>query len=243
MPFPPEILDIIFSFLYDDKQSLKACSLVARVWLQPVRAHFFHVVLTPVNVDEFIELAANAGSFISGTLQDIALTRNWDAIQVSVFPSLKMVTCMVIHNMDYAPAPLHTVLLGMPSVTHLYLDQVSFESFSETTLALCLFPALQSVSLCDVSWLLSEPSPHLLPATVTHLSLTLCYQRDVFNWLLNQRPIPHLNLGTSVAPSDAPSIGEYLAHCGPALRSLRLGFSSFDAGGDAEDFLAPSISP
>ncbi|THU89925.1 hypothetical protein K435DRAFT_277372 [Dendrothele bispora CBS 962.96] len=56
--------------------------------------------------------------------------------------------------------------------------------------------------------------------------------------LLNHEPfpiIPELDVGI-LSPSDTTGIGEYLAKLGPSLDHLSLGFSSFDAGGDAEDF-------
>ncbi|KAI0074712.1 hypothetical protein K474DRAFT_1566573, partial [Panus rudis PR-1116 ss-1] len=44
---PPEIVDTIIDHLYDDRDSLRACSLVCKTWLDPARHHLFEALQVP----------------------------------------------------------------------------------------------------------------------------------------------------------------------------------------------------
>ncbi|KIY61811.1 hypothetical protein CYLTODRAFT_203466 [Cylindrobasidium torrendii FP15055 ss-10] len=241
---PLEIFEAIVANLQDDRESAVACSLVASAWLVIARPLFFRVVLTPLNVDEFISLASHPLSFIPVSLRDLAVTRNWDLIQVETFPELPHVTCLIAHNMHYSPTQLRPILAGLPALTNLFLDAIDFDSFLNFTAVVNAFPALELLSLSDISWedLTWEgwPAAGAPAPTLKNLVLKQCYQHDVFSWFLSMPDPPliaHLNLSSSVSPSGVPSIAQYLQRVGPQLRTLRLGFESFDAGGDAEDFV------
>ncbi|KAJ3783900.1 hypothetical protein GGU10DRAFT_272535 [Lentinula aff. detonsa] len=106
------------------------------------------------------------------------------------------------------------------------------------------FRSLQTASLNDIGWgypLNDSPDTvfqYNIPLSLQKLSLWRCYKRDVMECFLSQDPLPiisELDLGV-VSPSDTEAIGKYLGRLGNNLTSLSLGFSSLDAGGDAEDF-------
>ncbi|KAJ4468900.1 hypothetical protein J3R30DRAFT_3714404 [Lentinula aciculospora] len=106
------------------------------------------------------------------------------------------------------------------------------------------FRSLQTASLNNISW----GSPHNdtadilyhydLPSKLHKLSLWGCYKRDVLECFLSENSLPitrELDLGL-ISSSDTEAIGEYIGRLGDNLEALSLGFSSLDAGGDAEDF-------
>ncbi|KAJ7598546.1 hypothetical protein C8J56DRAFT_770086 [Mycena floridula] len=126
------------------------------------------------------------------------------------------------------------------TVTELALKGVEFASLSQLMALVLDFPVLQRLFLCNSAWDegLISPAPTLAFPHIQHLHIREVYKSDIINWLLAQTPIPvipHLDLDL-IHPPDVLALGSYLRVLGPSLMSLRLGFCSLDAGGDAEDF-------
>ncbi|KAK0215680.1 hypothetical protein IW262DRAFT_1465368 [Armillaria fumosa] len=239
---PAELVDVILDYLRDDSETLRTCSLVSKYWLESSRRHSFRVVVTAANQCQFIQLCANANTFISHTLRNIKLVLESQPEAFSrglqSFPVLQDTTSLRIRFAKWEPN-LSTLSNKFPSITHLGLNKIIFDSFSQVLDFITAFPHLQSLSIHDTSWTDPHEDIRALPISLTRLTLCDCCQRDIFDWLYSPESIPlipHINLGYSVRPADTQSIGRYLSHLGEALQSLSLGFSSFDAGGDAEDF-------
>lgn len=239
---PAELVDVILDHLCDDSEALRTCSLVSKYWLHSSRRHSFRVVVTAVNQCQFIQLCANTNTFIPHTLRniDLVLESQPEAFSrvLESFPVLQDATSLCIKFAKWEPN-LSTLSNKFPSIVNLGLNKIIFDSLSHVLDFITSFPHLQSLSIRDTSW--TDPREDIcpLPISLTHLTLCDCCQRDIFDWLYSLESIPlipHINLGYSVRPADTQSIGTYLSHLGEALQTLAFGFSSFDAGGDAEDF-------
>ncbi|KAK0204176.1 hypothetical protein DFS33DRAFT_1337404 [Desarmillaria ectypa] len=239
---PAELVDVILDYLRNDSETLRTCSLVSKYWLESSRRHSFRAVVTTVNLCKFIQLCANTNSFIPHTLRKIDLVLEAQPPEtfsrtLEYFPVLQNTTSLRIKFAKWEP-PLSTLSAKFPGITILRLDTVIFNSLSHALDFITSFPLLQSLSIHDTSWTDPHLDTHLLPISLTHLTLSDCYQRDIFRWLCSLEPIPlipHIDLGYSVRPADTQSIGTYLSRLGETLQTLTFGFWSFDAGGDAED--------
>lgn len=236
---PAELVDVILDYLRDDFETLRTCSLVSKYWLQSSRRHSFRVVVTAVNQCQFIQLCANANTFLPYTLRnmDLVMESHPEAFSrvLESFPVLQDTTSLCIKFAKWAPN-LSTLSKKFPSITNLDLNKIIFDSLSHVLDFITSFPHLQSLSIHDTSWTEPHEDIRALPIGLTHLTLCDCCQRDIFDWLYSLKPIPlipHVNLGHSVRPADTQSIGTYLSHLGEALQTLAFGFWSFDAGGDA----------
>ncbi|PBK80526.1 hypothetical protein ARMGADRAFT_1171809 [Armillaria gallica] len=239
---PAELVDVILDYLHDDSETLRTCSLVSKYWLQSSRRHSFCVVVTTANQCQFIQLCANANTFLPHTLRnvDLVLESHPEAFSRALesFPVLQDTTSLCIRFAKWEPN-LSTLSNKFPSITNLDLNKIIFDSLPHVLDFITSFPHLQSLSIHDTSWTDPHEDIRMLPISLTYLTLCDCCQRDIFDWLyaLETIPlIPHINLGYSVRPADTQSIGTYLSHIGKALQTLAFGFWSFDAGGDAEDF-------
>ncbi|KAK0482372.1 hypothetical protein IW261DRAFT_1333683 [Armillaria novae-zelandiae] len=240
---PAELVDVILGYLRDDSETLKTCNLVSKYWLQSSRRHSFRVVVTAANQCQFIQLCADTNTFIPHTLRNIKLVLEPQPEAFSrgleSFPVLQDTTSLRI-SFGKWENKLSTLSNKFPSITHLGLNKIIFDSLSQVLNFITSFPHLQSLSIRDTSW--RDPHEDAIPVSslsLTRLTLCDCCQRDIFDWLCSFESIPlipHIDLGYSVRPADTQSIGRYLSHLGEVSQSLSFGFSSFDAGGDAEDF-------
>ncbi|KAK0496450.1 hypothetical protein EDD18DRAFT_1388737 [Armillaria luteobubalina] len=217
---PAELVDVILEYLRDDTETMRTCNLVSKYWLQSSRRHSFRVIVTAANQRQFIQLCANTNTFIPHTLRNIDF---------------------VLESQPEAFSPRPRILSGPAGYnlcTH-KVRKVGTKSIHVVLDFITSFPHLQSLSICDTSWTDPHEDICVSPINLDHLILCDCCQRDIFDWLYSLESIPlvpHINLGYSVRPADTQSIGRYLSHLEETLQALSFGFSSFDAGGDAEDF-------
>ncbi|KIK55055.1 hypothetical protein GYMLUDRAFT_48266 [Collybiopsis luxurians FD-317 M1] len=250
---PVEIIDYILAYLADVPQktsnvSLANLALVSPVLLQRSRGFFFHSVsINPDNIEKLSDLLGSPNQTVSKHVRTVRVDGKWtsgESLQQSIAIAIgNKVDSLSMHNFAFQSLP-SDFLSEFSTLTTLELANTTFISVSQMMGILSGFRNLQSASLFDIIW--NDPSsdtldttyPFDVPSSLTKLSLERCYKRDVMGCLLSLHPPPlirDLNLGL-VSPSDAEAIGKYIAHLGPSLSSLSLGFSSLDAGGDAEDF-------
>lgn len=267
---PTELVDIIIlnAALHGDITVFLKYALVSRTWLALSRRHFFRrkaISLYPTNIHEFSELLNHRASSLPKSVQHLRLIDSYwdsDSSDDDGYPwldellksssSLSCITMLDIGLAGWERIGHSTKTLFLSSfqgVTKLEIFDLRFSALMEVFDIICAFPQLETVVLDDLGWEDKSFDPPKIsgkqfPSSVRNLLLSNCYERDIFNWLLTHEPIPLLHrveLG-SVSPLDAPSIGQYLKALGSELHSLRVAFSSLDAGGDAGTFYTPTLA-
>ena len=210
LEFPQELCDHIFETLRNDSLSLKRCSLVCKAWLHATRTHLFRrVILTPKNIDPFTYLITDSRSTIQPHVRDLELRR------------INCLNRWVISNFT-------------PTLTHLRLREMTFNTFADVLDIICSFPYLQSVAL-DESTIESSSvkksariQNKVLPSFVNSVRCRggrWCL-RAFLSWLLNHNNVPKLS-SLDVGPIEEEStfeIGRYLAFAGPAINHLSISF-------------------
>ncbi|KAE9390309.1 hypothetical protein BT96DRAFT_889382 [Gymnopus androsaceus JB14] len=259
--FPVEILDYILVFLAENSQDLANLALVSSLFLQCSRPRYFQsIIITPGNVQQLASLLKSPHQTISGYIRSVILEGRSDeqsskallgqlrSIAASIGDTVVSLSFLYLDFQTLQPDIYQPPLSGFPIIQSLELGSIAFKSVSQMMNMLCIFRVLQTASLNNLSW--DDPSndtvctvfSYDVSPTLDMLYLESCYKRDIIRCLLSQDPLPtirELDVGI-VSPSDTEAIGEYISRIGPHLSFLSLGFSSLDAGGDAEDFYCNS---
>ena len=213
LEFPQELCNHIFETLRNDSLSLKNCSLVCKAWLHATRSHLFRrIILTPRNIDPFTYLIIDSRSTVHPHVRNLELRR------------INCLNRWIIFNFT-------------PTLTHLQMHGMIFNSFADILDIICSFPYLQSIAL-DESTVESssvEKSSRIqnkvLPCFVNSVRCRggrRCL-RAFLLWLLQHNKIPKLS-SLDVGPIEEEStfeIGRYLAFAGSAINHLSI---SFDFG-------------
>ena len=263
LTLPPELVDKVIDFI-DERQSLVACSLVARNWMCFSRLRLFRSVnLTSKTFPVFRGLVHHAHSTVRDAVEQIRITGpgmsdsakgdGWSKWVSDGFaelaPLLPRFSRLRLSYLKFAlltEPDIPKLSSQLVPLTQLKLHGIVFASFMQVSNLILAFPTLEDLSLHNSTW--KEPlygRVSTLPIRLQHLSLGRCYERDVVDWLLSQDPIPlipRLNF-ENIGPTDAPAIGQYLRVLGPSLTDLVIGFFSLDAGGDAGTYLFAFVTP
>ena len=209
--FPQELCDHIFETLRNDSLSLKQCSLVCKAWLHATRIHLFRqVILTPKNIDPFTCLVIDSRSTVHPHVRDLELRR------------INCLNRWIISNF-------------MPTLTHLHLRDMTFNTFADILEIICSLPYLQSVAL-DESTVEStsvEKSTRIknkvLPSSVNSVRCRGgrgCL-RAFLSWLVHHNNVPKIS-NLDIGPIDEEitfEVGKYLTFAGSALNHLSLSFN------------------
>ena len=209
LEFPQELCDHIFETLQNDPLSLKYCSLVCKAWLHATRTHLFRqVILTPTNIDPFTCLIIDSRSTVLPHVRNLEL-RRFDCLNG-----------WLVSNFT-------------PTLTHLHMRDMTFNTFADVLDIICSFPYLQSVAL-DESTVESnsvEKSTRINKVLPPFVNSVRCRGgqrclRAFLLWLLHHSNIPKLS-SLDVGPIGEDStleIGKYLTFIGPALNHLSISF-------------------
>ena len=212
LELPQELCHHIFETLQNDSLSLKHCSLVCKAWLHATRTHLFRrVILTPKNIDPFTYLIIDSRSTVQPYVRNLKLTR------------IDYSNILIISNFS-------------PTLTHLHIHEMAFNTFADILDIVCSFPYLQSVAL-DESTVESssvEESARIqnkfLPSFVNSVRCRGgrgCL-RPFMMWLRHHNNVPilsSLDVGPIEVQSNFFEVGKYLAFVGPAVNHLSLSFA------------------
>ncbi|SJL14457.1 uncharacterized protein ARMOST_17914 [Armillaria ostoyae] len=121
---PPELIDEIIDYLWDDKDALFDCSFVCRLFYLRTRVHLFHS----------IEL--NRRFIFEPDLQNI-------------LPYIKKITIRLNSNIP----GLTPFLSSLPNLTALHLDRLKFPDPWSLHHLVCQLRGLTSLDLSDVRWI------------------------------------------------------------------------------------------
>ncbi|KAJ3840851.1 hypothetical protein F5878DRAFT_611900 [Lentinula raphanica] len=249
MVFPVEILDIILSFI-DDVHSYSNLALSSSILLRLSRPlHFQSITIKPTNANKLSEVLASPYQTILGNIQEIHLIdgqmclEQHDLLRLIASSNGQTVRSMIL---EYCLDPHHHIYKGFlsefPNLLSIKIDSVVFPSVTQVMQILGSFRFLKTACLNNVDWApyntLDASLHYDIPSSLRKFTLWYCCKRDILECFMScdtPPAISELDLGV-ISPADTEAIGRYLRRLGRSLTSLSLGFSSLDAGGDAEDF-------
>ena len=230
---PPELVDIILDYAYNDLSLLTACSLVCRAWFPSARYHIFHnVSLNSQNASSFVRLLNAPLSTISHFTRRIEAKDTYEDERwlssmfpcLSVLPALTSVSITSSFDTTFSEETLAT-LASFDTLVELKLAECAFEDFSQVQKLLCSFPVLEKLHL-EADW----PEPRQIAPTAGRPSPRLnevylrCESSHVLAWLITApqvSPVSKLTLH-GVDADDLPTLTRYLQILGPALTHLTI---------------------
>ncbi|KAI0636457.1 hypothetical protein C8Q77DRAFT_1050271 [Trametes polyzona] len=175
---PPELCDETIDYLWDDIDTLRACSLTCKAWLPASRFHLFRNVRLRHADDVFrfrsllssapgvapcvrkLSLSADYnGATAEGAAQE---DDTWVNSAASLLPLLNNISTLGLARVRWHALNDETraAFAGVcKSVRQLFLFEVSFEASRDVVAFLSGFPALQELYFQAVSWKHDSPSP------------------------------------------------------------------------------------
>ncbi|EPT03910.1 hypothetical protein FOMPIDRAFT_1115026 [Fomitopsis schrenkii] len=160
---PPEICDYVIDHLYNDRKSLKACSLTCRDWVPTSRYHlhcevYLHNPGLFTAFRRLLQFSPLLGSYIRalriGNLEkvgraDLAQIRESLPAILEYLPRLEYLCGSLLST---AASVLNTVPCKTP-VTTLCLQYCEFSALEDFARLFYSCPKLQVLELCGVSWM------------------------------------------------------------------------------------------
>lgn len=250
---PPELSDYIIDFLYDDRPTLKACSLISRAWYPAARYHLYRKVSLPsfqscITYRSLIENSLTLASYtrevkIANALplaprnkgQTDAAREELSHCWAFVFPALTALTRLELSFLSIHPTLGINLIQHLNTVNDLSLQYCRFETFADFAAVFCSFPALQSCVLRGVSWtghaVAASPSDGtgLMFPRLTTLNLGRDLPlEELQQWLLAERVCDGLvNFsGSCSSERDAILMSELLQLASNTLKEVELDWYS-----------------
>jgi hypothetical protein len=204
---PPEVIDYILDYLYDDKKTLARCALTSSKLLAPSRYHLLgNVELVPENRERFIQFLDSPHSTLPSCVRHLDIEEGtytpekWIAQSIAqLATSLVSVRTLIIDGLVWEQLDDETKTLlhnGFKSVTFLKLDFPIFDYIAPLAKFASSFPVLETLALdrlmlsaIDEEDVYISPN-YRLPSCVRSVLLRLP-EEHLVNWLLSQ---PRLQL-------------------------------------------------
>ncbi|KAJ3517905.1 hypothetical protein NLJ89_g209 [Agrocybe chaxingu] len=253
----PELLDKILGNLDGSREDLAACSTVCKAWLPVCRYYLFAEVNCRPDLARHIK-QSTVGTYatadtISPSIRRVNLkgpiAEEGSSLAAWIF-RLPRLTELRVTQLTWS-IPALQLTPGLPSLYRLLkltLQYVHLPSFSLLATTLDLFPALEELSLDNVSWdavgSISDEDVHEVDATpqsspLRKLRIAFCHNRVLLNWfhygLISDaiqipesrahRPFPHLGAVSlpDILPEEGDIFGAFLATLGESLEYLAFG--------------------
>ena len=202
---PTEIFERILDHLYEDVNTLKACTLVCRSWFARSRYHLFaHVQLDRPRIDEFLQcFDANTLRAVRGLTACIPHDPQFEPDRTSFShpedPFVKV--CSVLPNIQFLHLATFPSAPRLPSwlatyqntLTHLVIHNNVFSTMSAFIVAISGLRVLRHLGAEFVSWMtLDFPPPEEFPVSevLESLSLQDLAGVKIVQWILGRRAPP-----------------------------------------------------
>ncbi|KAF9557642.1 hypothetical protein CPC08DRAFT_44699 [Agrocybe pediades] len=132
---PQEMLDLIMSFLRDDSNALKCCSLVCKSWCWSARSYLFRdLVVADRNKDLVLETPLNTSPYYN----------------VAHYVRRVRIRDIQFHNLVVSPKSLLSSVSH--TLTRLHLCRCHFDNFVSLVRIIQMFPSIQDLNLENVDW-------------------------------------------------------------------------------------------
>lgn len=196
---PIEIVEVIIDYLHNDKEALKACSLVSRRWVFSARYHLVYPIkLHHKNISDFLDLLQSPCSKIAPSIRDLSFLsiveeRDWIPSALSTIEKhLTHVTSLTLHGVRWSRLDSTTTasfFRGFQSVTHLTIKAGAFSSFPQCVEFICSFPFLTTLTAGKCQWDSNTAAPPSARFTLSRRLTTLAIDtppNTLTQWLTNQ---------------------------------------------------------
>lgn len=229
-----ELVDQIIDHLYDEPQTLSACSLVCRDWLPSCRFHkFSRITLGTINkgIQKYLEICLVAAPFI----KELTLCgSHGDTLRFGDIGKCVNVRQLKLIDITVPISWIIPSALPFPKVEELHVLQCKLDNFPHLAHLLCNFPLLASVTtrachvfLHEISTADFPSSPPLtgdliIDETGGRRPLRMVFESTSFFHLLPTLPggvqFKSIRLKTSNLPVNRLNV--LLKACGSSLESL-----------------------
>ncbi|KAJ7610207.1 hypothetical protein FB45DRAFT_1122176 [Roridomyces roridus] len=209
---PLELCDLVTENLdLNEKSNLLRCSLVCRVWLPLARGHLRIVLYTATSVNRLQRSLA----YHSNTL--FSIIRHLELSYVdTLLPSLDSFTRLHSLILTYMEA---TKLPALPSLRHLELDTVHFDSYPTFLRFISGLPQLETLVLGPVSW--DDDGPGCALPVLRLKRVEMKFRATGFDHrFLSALRTRTLRLNRGPLHSSLDLVARYLRDLGPELETL-----------------------
>jgi hypothetical protein len=237
---PQELMEYVIDFLYNDKPTLRACSLVCRAWVAEARVHLFRSIHIQTMKQSGIappELTLPLVRKLTWGPRRAPFTdsRRWCASLDALAPRLSHLQSLTLVKIIVPNSDARQfILLGMevPSVTRLKVVDCDFVSLPAFVAFLHAFPHLAHLELREVeNW--AEVGQAELPThdskgvELQSLSCALLNSWPFIDWLVRTAS-PHslrkiaFSIMQPAISRNAQALAALLLACGDSLDQLMI---------------------
>jgi hypothetical protein len=250
---PVELTDMIIDFLFDDKHTLAAMSLVCKVFLPSTRKHLFSTVTLVVDypyggdaalarLDKLAQIAVPLAPIVnhidivnSYKLYAFVFLTPWIAAAIAV---LRGITSLSIHDFswDMEDEVRNGVFASFPHLLELSLVSNKFVDSADIIDSVLQCPTIERLSLCDVYARPSTAAVSLSLERSRARSLPKLKYLDmdggridiesIIHWFRSQDIMPPLHTLriADIANHECELVGQFVHALGPSLRHLTFAF-------------------
>lgn len=175
---PPELVDEAIDHLWDDTQTLRACSLTCRAWVPSSRLHLFRTVRVR-SAEDCVRLAAllNSSPIIARCIRKLTVSADycgvdpdqrgleddgWINTAVELLTKLECVHTLALSRLRWhalTPETKHAFSRVFKTVKTLLLFEVRFHESADVLGFLSGFPELSELYFHGVSWIHESRNP------------------------------------------------------------------------------------
>ncbi|KAF7345376.1 hypothetical protein MVEN_01555500 [Mycena venus] len=244
-----KIQKIIVDLLFDDKDSLRTCSLVDQAWLHLSRRHLFASVhLLRDRCESFRHLCHSPRATLTPYISTLSINSPKDADYmqesasffldlVPYLPSLPALTSLEISSLSWQNASqqcLSSMARCFCNLTELRIHLVEFTHSQQLSVLLSCFQMLEKVSIGATFATEDQASSSIPPPKLRHLRVLRLRLglhgtgafRDIISWFIPTNGLPAIR-AFSIASLDAsllPVVGSLLRELGSTLEDLDIWF-------------------
>ena len=249
MKLPPELEDIILSYLYDDVETLSTCSLVHRSWVISAQSRIFHrITLLLVHVERFARLLRTSPHIAQYTkvlgVQDgprWGTEPEFAEIVSLVLPALKNVHAVAlswVNSIKLSNSAWMSFITNAPHIRSLCLNGCTFDTTPKFLSFVTAFPQLEVLELhCSGA---NEETTATNDNIISHSRSPLLLRRlsldhvssvsAIVDGLVLAEATSSLKTfqlcDSSLTVEEAASVGRLLLSAGSALEHLELSLSN-----------------
>ncbi|KAJ6590649.1 hypothetical protein DFH09DRAFT_1274093 [Mycena vulgaris] len=244
--FPPELVDHILDFVYDDVLALIKCSQVCKTWVPTSRYHLWAMRIVqftaPIDAktDRLVRLLSDPLSTLAPAVhrvcvgsisqqQDLTSLMNKISPCASVLQALASLHLRAITWNDIDEHTRISFASKFGSLTELVFSNMKFGTFDDMTGVLAAFPNLQRLYFVRVQWRSGLPradSPSLQLTFPELKTLEVDYGcQDVIEWLrLSGKNFPRLSTFHIKLSDVIPSSESFSPVFAPSLEHIEVAF-------------------
>jgi hypothetical protein len=253
---PPEIIDIITDFLFDDKPALANMTLVCKAFLPSARLHLFETLTIEMEqlcepaqlkprVLEIIDVFTSFASLV----RHLRLRLSWDArvdwnlefanwirVFLPCLSVLKGVTTLSLPDFCWeSPVEARNELFARFSgILEFRIEGGYFPDAAAIVMSALQFPLLERLHLDDIDWVENSLSYKHIPNVVQAFSNLTSLTIECLNMMsilyqslfLEMTPSLHSLHITTLALYELEPAGRFIRALAPTLRHLTLAFES-----------------